>query len=533
MTQDGADAFDPTTDPDATGEVTESLTRVLASRAFAGAERSRAFLSYVVTETLAGRGRQLSERAVGRHGLHGGAEFDGRLDSLVRVRATRVRKALGAYYAGEGATDPIRIDLPAGSYVPTFTRVPVALPAGRRLDPAVLVMLFDAIGDDAVATASALSEALVGRLASFPGLRVVGPATARSTNPLQVGRRFDVRYVVQGSVLRLGSSLRLSARVTDAESGETIWATADTLARDSAQLWDLAEQWVGVVAGELGDYPGLLLTRPNRQQSQVGSRESAARLAFYRYLSEGTTASLLEARRQLTEVVAEDPGAARSAATLAMYGSALAVPALYGMSDDPQADFAAAESAAREVLTLDPRSGHAHMVLGTIAVGRGQWSVAIERARDGARLAPAHPTLLATAATLLSASGAWDEGVSLLREALRLNPAHPGYLHGLLAVDTVLAGDDSAALAEASLIHAPDTWWGPFYRSLALAGMGYLNQARGEYAAAVAIDPVVAEGPRAILASMLNLRADQWAALEDRVALIRGSTPEEPLGPDR
>ena len=106
------------------GAIAETLTRVLASEAFSGSERSRAFLAYVVTETVAGRGDRLSERTVGRRVLGRGEAFDGQQDASVRVRATRVRKALRAYSEGQGAADLVRIDLPPGSYAPTFSRAP-------------------------------------------------------------------------------------------------------------------------------------------------------------------------------------------------------------------------------------------------------------------------------------------------------------------------------------------------------------------------------------------------------------------------
>ena len=138
--------------------------------------------------------------------------------------------------------------------------------------------------------------------------------------------------------------------------------------------------------------------------------------------------------------------------------------------------------------------------------------------------------MLATAGTLLALAGAWAEGVQVMREALRLNPSHPGYMHGLLALDRVLVGDDAAALAEASLIHAPDAYWGPFYRALALAGLGYLEQAHQEFAAAVLIEPTLLEDPQSVLGSYANFSESQMSVLVDRVALIRGSG-EPPADP--
>ncbi len=503
------------------GAIAETLTRVLASEAFSGSERSRAFLAYVVTETLAGRGDRLSERTVGRRALDQGEDFDGQRDASVRVRATRVRKALRAYSEGHGAADLVRIDLPPGSYAPTFSRASVPALAGPMVEPAVLVMLFDAAGEGASVAATAVCEALVGQLARFPGLRVLGPASSYIGDARTIGRQLGARYVLQGSALGTGDGLRLSVRVTDAESGECVWAVAETLAQEPQQLWALMDGWVAAVAGELGDYAGVLLPRTVPADDPDAARlETAARLAFYTYIAQGTHAALLDARQALT--LARQAGTG-SPAVLAMYANTLAVSVAYGLSESPEADLAEAEVTAREALAVDPRNAHAHLDLGTVALARGQWEVVIQRAQQGALLGAGHPTMLATAGTLLALAGAWAEGVQVLRDALRLNPSHPGYMHVLLALDRILVGDDAAALAEASLIHAPDAYWGPFYRALALAGLGYLEQAHQEFAAAVVLEPTLVEDLPSVLGSYANFSESQKSVLEDRVALIRGS----------
>src|SRR6202011_835820 len=48
--------------------------------------------------------------------------FNPQIDPIVRVEATRLRRTLERYYAGAGANDPIVIELPRGTYVPTFSR---------------------------------------------------------------------------------------------------------------------------------------------------------------------------------------------------------------------------------------------------------------------------------------------------------------------------------------------------------------------------------------------------------------------------
>ena len=99
----------------------------------------------MVTETLAGRGDRLSERTVGRCALGRGADFNGTASASVRVRASRVRQALGTYHAGEGREDPVRISVPAGRYVADVTMRPSAAEVAAPV-PGVAVIAWRATG---------------------------------------------------------------------------------------------------------------------------------------------------------------------------------------------------------------------------------------------------------------------------------------------------------------------------------------------------------------------------------------------------
>ncbi|MCU1293582.1 MAG: Tetratricopeptide 2 repeat protein [Bryobacterales bacterium] len=70
--------------------------------------------------TLSSPNEPLKEMTIGAglYASHG--EFDSRITAVVRVDATRLRAKLRAYYASEGVTDPLTIDLPKGSYTPVF-----------------------------------------------------------------------------------------------------------------------------------------------------------------------------------------------------------------------------------------------------------------------------------------------------------------------------------------------------------------------------------------------------------------------------
>lgn len=100
--------------------IRQALERVLASHEFRASKRSQDFLRYVVDHALAGQSDRLKERTIGVEVFGRSSGYDPSDDATVRVKAGEVRKRLGLYYASEGAREPVRIELPAGTYVPEF-----------------------------------------------------------------------------------------------------------------------------------------------------------------------------------------------------------------------------------------------------------------------------------------------------------------------------------------------------------------------------------------------------------------------------
>lgn len=123
-----------------TGDVTsrdarEALARVLASPEFATASRLAAFLRHVVTESLEGRAANLKGYSIAVDVFDRPADFDQTADPIVRVEASRLRRALAQYYLGSGVDDPLVIDLPRGGYVPLFRRRATGAAPNIDLEP--------------------------------------------------------------------------------------------------------------------------------------------------------------------------------------------------------------------------------------------------------------------------------------------------------------------------------------------------------------------------------------------------------------
>ena len=104
-------------------EKREELHRILQSRYFAHSPRKTRFLTFVAEQTFQGNSSKLNEYLIGSEAYARGADFDQQKDPIVRVQAHEIRRLLKKYYVDEGSGNPIRMDLPAGGYVPVFARV--------------------------------------------------------------------------------------------------------------------------------------------------------------------------------------------------------------------------------------------------------------------------------------------------------------------------------------------------------------------------------------------------------------------------
>jgi tetratricopeptide (TPR) repeat protein len=98
----------------------QQLGKILQSTTFRGSESLKRFLQYTVEHTLHGEDGQLKEYRVGIEVFNRAASFDPRLDPVVRMAARRLRLKLREYYDGEGSRDPVRIEVPKGSYSAAF-----------------------------------------------------------------------------------------------------------------------------------------------------------------------------------------------------------------------------------------------------------------------------------------------------------------------------------------------------------------------------------------------------------------------------
>ena len=221
--------------------VREQLDRILKSGPFLHAPRRQRFLEYIVNETLAGRGERLKGYSIAQEVFDRSDAFDPNVDPIVRVEAARVRDKLREYYGVDGRSDPIRIDLPKGSYTPhiEFRQAPTPTSAPEKQvelarseeRPSVVVLPFVNMsadnGHDYLS--DGITENIISGLSRFRDLTVIASYSAfsykgKALKIQDVGRELGVRFVLEGSVQKSSGRVRITAQLIDAITGANLWA---------------------------------------------------------------------------------------------------------------------------------------------------------------------------------------------------------------------------------------------------------------------------------------------------------------------
>jgi hypothetical protein len=100
--------------------IREQLNRLLAHSLFTNSKRYPVLLAFTVEQALRGNAGELKERTIGVEAFGREPNYDVNLDPVVRTTAAEVRKRLIQYYYSPDHAGELIIELPVGSYVPSF-----------------------------------------------------------------------------------------------------------------------------------------------------------------------------------------------------------------------------------------------------------------------------------------------------------------------------------------------------------------------------------------------------------------------------
>jgi len=303
----------------------------------------------------------------------------------------------------------------------------------------------------------------------------------------QIGRELNVRYVLEGSVQRGGSRMRVNVQLIDAEGGGHLWA--ERFDKPVADLFDMQDEVVAQLANVLSAQ--LTVAEARRAEQSLNPDSMDLYFQGLAWSNKGPAPdNLARARRFFERALAIEPG---NISALAGIATVDIVSGVALMSADRAARLASAEAAAFKAVSLAPDDALANMSAGFVQIYTNRAAQGIagcERALALDRnLAPAHGQIGYAKIAL----GRCEETEAHITEALRLSPRDPlAFFWAMYAgVAKFFLGRDEEAIAW--LRHSIDVnrnySTAQFYLAAVLAQREQLDEARATARAALALDP--------------------------------------------
>ena len=495
--------------------VLDELDRVVASRDFDASRRSRDLLRFLVEETLAGRGAALTQAAIAIQVLDRREDFDPLVDPIVRIQAGRLRRSLERYYLLSGAGDPLRIELPRGTYVPAFRalanivpasadppREPVARVPPSADWPAVAVERFEpaTAGRAPQESTGRLEETLVLELGRYMDVRAL---LQSDVDQRESYRGPGVRFSLSGRIREEAGDLHVIARLVDHETGAQVWGdeyhTSARRGRWSGSIDDIAR----VVAARVGGEEGVIvqmLAGERRKRMPVPITPYRAILLSYDFFLARDSESLSAALRALQQLVEEDPScglAWSELARLCLANHAFEVAEIGTPIDD-------AVTYAQRAVRVDPASRRARAVLATALLVKGELSAARRELEEALRLSPDSFVYLEMVGCLLSLLGD-DRGPELIRSARERNPHCLPHGSFGLWFDHFRRGELELAYEDALEYRDSTFFWRSVMRACCLARLGRAAEAESEVAEILRAKPDFAARGRVLMAHFIKL----------------------------
>jgi TolB-like protein len=347
--------------------------------------------------------------------------------------ATRTGDLLGRWSAVAAAL--VLALLAAGAFVwragyaPRFMAASVDDKFANAPRLSIVVLPFDNLSGDREQDyfADGITDDLTTDLSHLPDSFVISRGTAftykgKPIDPKQIGRELGVRYLLEGSVRRVGENVEVNAQLISTETGADVWA--DRFDGERSKLGELQVEFVSRLANSLG--VELVKAEALRAMRERPNNPDAVDLSMRGWA---------ERYRGFTTKTNED-------AAVGLFERALAidpqlVPAMTGLawilaervsnlhSDDPKDDIARAEDWAQRAVVAVPDNSAAHTAKALVFFDKRQWPQAIAEVEaaivDNPNAADAH-----------AQRGFWklylghpEDGFSGLETAFRLSPRDP------------------------------------------------------------------------------------------------------------
>jgi serine/threonine-protein kinase len=387
----------------------------------------------------------------------------------------------------------------------------------------VAVLPFRAPGGDAdvEALADGLTEDVTSGLSRFPYLQVIAHNSAlgfrgRAQDIRTVGRELGARYVLEGSVRKRGTAVRVSAQLLDAASGTQLWAEAYDRETSNHSPFEIQDDLTDHIVTAIADGYGVLvrsMAAPTRDRNVQDLSASELVLRYYAFMQQVDPQEHGVLRAGLEWALEREPNHATAWACL----SDVYLWEYLDRFNPREKPIERAREAAWRSVKIDPACQMGWKQLAEVHFFSRDISAFRETAERAISLNPRDGTTSALMAIMIAYSGDWERGAVLAQRTMALNRHHPGWYHLAVWHHQYRQGEYEAALQTAKKINMPGFHWAQLATASACGMLGRREEAHAAVELLRKYNPTFLD--------LNNVREDieKWLADQDAVErLLQG-----------
>ena len=347
-------------------------------------------------------------------------DWEGNPDS---PQAQEVLRALGAMIGRD-----------RGPRLESASAAPIlAAPAGGPVRVAICVLPFANLGGDPEQQyfSDGITEDIITELSRWRYLSVRSRSASFryrgvAVDMKQVARELNVRFIVEGSIRRMGERIRINVQVIDAETGSHIWA--DKFDRSLVELFAVQDHVVQTIVSTL-------VGRVQAADTERARRKPPASLAAYECVLKGNALpwddaeGAAEAKRLFSKAIEIDPGYGLAHALLA------AILAREWVEDSGNSDEALqkAFALANRAVELDENDSTCFSMLSQILLWRRSFDLALQHMRRAVEMNPNNQWNAGDMGCTLVDVGQPEEALTWFKRAREIDPYfdQPWYWYGI------------------------------------------------------------------------------------------------------
>jgi len=413
-------------------------------------------------------------------------------DARSRPTATEVVQALQEIEKyGSSNTLPFRVaaDKPGVRRGDEGFRIDVLPFKVRDADPSVEVL------------ADGLSEEIVTGLSRFRYLSVVTSTSAarqkaKTEDERTLGTKLGTRYVLEGSIRKGGSFIRVSAQLVDTESGAQLWSETYNRDLQTSTIFAVQDDVAGRIVATVADSYGVLVHSMRdaiRQKDDPDLTPAEWQFQYFAYREQITPSNHAALKSRLERAAKSENRPSDLWACLAqVYLDEYA----FGFPGNDEFSLDRALVAARRAVELDRANQFAMVALAQTHFFRQDLAAFGPAAERAMALNPLNTDALGILGLEIVHTAEFERGTTIVRHAMELNPNHAGWMHFAPLWNHFHKGEYEQALECANRVDVPGLFWPYLVMASACGHLGRRIEAAAAVRDLLTLDPEFAAHAR-------------------------------------